>query len=151
MTTPPQSFSEDQDLPTSQASTAPSTQQLVRYFETLQAHIESDINSLPTRRVPVNETLANACYVDFLHSQRASVGAADTPNSTPDPRLGLSTHHPTRERFDGPRVPLNSSFWERVLALAQDRDSNLNGTCEEERSDQRKESSHLALNEQSSE
>jgi hypothetical protein len=141
----------NQERPTSRGSTEPSTQALLRYqyLETLQARIQSDIVSLPTRRVPVNETLANACYVDFLHRQRASIGAADTPNSTPDPRLGHSSYHPMRERFDGTRVAANSSVLDCVLALALDHNSNLNGTCEEECSDQAEESCRLGLNEQS--
>jgi hypothetical protein len=142
MRTNPQRYSGDQERPMSQASTEQSTQGLRRYLETLRAAIQSDINSLPTRRVPL--TLANARYVDFLHRQRTSIGAAGVPGLTPDPRLGIPSHRSMGERSEETWVAQNSSLLDRVLALSLDRDSNLNGaTGEEECSDQVEDSSQF--------
>jgi hypothetical protein len=144
MRTNAQRYSGDQERPMSQSSTEQSTQELRRYLETLRATIQSDINSLPTRRVPLTETLANARYVDFLHRQRTSIGAAGMPGLTPDPRLGIPSHRSMGERSEGTCVAQKSSLLERVLALSLDRDSNLNGaTGEEECSDQVEESSQF--------
>jgi hypothetical protein len=139
----------DRDLPARQGSAEPSAQELLRYLETLQAHIQADINSLPNRRVPTSETLANACYVDFLHRQRANNGAAEAPLLTPDPRLGLPSHRPMREGLGGTSGAQNSSFLDRVLTLSLERDNMLTGADEEECSDQAEASSQFGTDDDS--